>query len=159
MVLLQFLTHMTLKQQLYKLCSEYVAKRLRTVEHIMASNKKSLEDETKSSAGDKHETGRAMLQLEMEKASQQLQEIQVLYDILDKIHTTTNTSKTIHLGSVIYTNYMNYYVSISAGALVVNRITFYAISVASPIGRALLGKHEGDRISFNNQTIEVLNVI
>ncbi len=35
-------------------------------------NKKALFSETKSSAGDKHETGRAMLQLEMEKTSQQL---------------------------------------------------------------------------------------
>ena len=51
----------------------FVNNRLQTVQDtLFHSNQKALQSETKSSAGDKHETGRAMLQLEMEKAGQQL---------------------------------------------------------------------------------------
>ena len=63
-----------IKEVLFKECEDFVNKRLQTVEDIISSNQKALQSETKSSAGDKHETGRAMLQLEMEKAGQQLAE-------------------------------------------------------------------------------------
>lgn len=61
---------MNLKETLFKQCVLFVNKRLQTIEEVLSSNQKALQAETKSSAGDKHETGRAMLQLEMEKASQ-----------------------------------------------------------------------------------------
>ena len=63
---------MNIKQQLYKHCQEFVNQKLDTIQKTILSNKEALNSETKSSAGDKHETGRAMLQLEMEKAGQQL---------------------------------------------------------------------------------------
>ena len=63
---------MNLKEALFKQCEAFVNKRLRNIEEVISSNQKALQSETKSTAGDKHETGRAMLQLEMEKAGQQL---------------------------------------------------------------------------------------
>lgn len=59
---------MSLKEELYELCVDFVDSRLSTIQQTIESNQKALTSETKSSAGDKHETGRAMLQLEMEKA-------------------------------------------------------------------------------------------
>ena len=73
---------MNLKQELFTQCENFVNKRLQTVEEIITSNQKGLQSETKSSAGDKHETGRAMLQLEMEKAGQQLASIQQMKSTL-----------------------------------------------------------------------------
>ena len=70
-----------------------------TVEQIISSNQKALQSETKSSAGDKHETGRAMLQLEIEKASQQFKAIRDMRTVLAKIDLVKE-SKTAHLGSV-----------------------------------------------------------
>ena len=60
---------------------------MKTIEHTMQSNQEALDSESKSSAGDKHETGRAMLQLEMEKAGQQLQEVEKMKLILEKIQS------------------------------------------------------------------------
>ena len=62
---------MNIKQQLYNLCLEFVDSRYQTIQNTINEIQVSLTSETKSSAGDKHETGRAMLQLEMEKAGQQ----------------------------------------------------------------------------------------
>ena len=145
---------MNIKQELYRLCKAYVNKRLQTVEDIISSNQKALQSETKSSAGDKHETGRAMLQLEMEKAGQQLNGISQMKETLARIDAE-KTSNIAHLGSIIYTNKANYFLSISVGQLIVADKVYFAISVVSPIGKLLLGKQKGEKISFNGNEIKI----
>ena len=148
---------MEIKQELYKLCEAYVNKRLQTVEEIIFSNQKALQSETKSSAGDKHETGRAMLQLEMEKASQQLSGVTLMKETLAKLNVA-KTSKIAHLGSVVITNTANYFLSISVGQLVVEDKVYFAISVSSPIGKLLLGKKVNDEVIFNGKEIKIKSV-
>ncbi|KOY51671.1 GreA/GreB family elongation factor [Polaribacter dokdonensis] len=146
---------MELKKQLLESCKSFVNERLQTVQQTISSNQKALTSEAKSSAGDKHETGRAMLQLEMEKASQQLVGISEMNTILSKINTSI-TSEIAHLGSIIYTNSATYFLSISAGQIVIGDNLYFAISVSSPIGKLLLGKSKGQTISFNNKKIEIV---
>lgn len=148
---------MNTKESLYNLCKNYVDNRLETVENIISSNQKALQSETKSSAGDKHETGRAMLQLEMEKAGQQLAGISKMRLILAKIDLL-NTSKNVHLGSIVYTNKATYFLSISAGQLKVANKPFFAISLSSPIGKLLLGKQENDEVVFNGQSFKIISI-
>ena len=140
---------MKVKEELYAQCIAYVNKRQQTVEEIILSNQKALQSETKSSAGDKHETGRAMLQLEMEKAGQQLTGITKMKEILSKIKID-NSSNIAHLGSVVKTTNATFFLSISAGQFVVNNQNYFAVSVSSPIGSILLGKRVGDSFTFNN---------
>ncbi len=64
------------KNYLYNYCFEFIESRLCTIINTILDLRESLDSETKSSAGDKHETGRAMLQLEREKAGSQLAEIE-----------------------------------------------------------------------------------
>jgi transcription elongation GreA/GreB family factor len=141
-----------IKQQLYQNCLEFVDERLKTVTNIMDSNKKALFSETKSSAGDKHETGRAMLQLEMEKTSQQYNSINQMKQIIQKINLEKN-SEVISLGSLIITDKANYFLAISYGKISIDSVDYYAVSTNSPIGKQLLGKHIGDVILFNNAEI------
>jgi len=146
---------MEVKQQLFKQCQDFVNRRLQTVEEMISSNQKALQSETKSSAGDKHETGRAMLQLEMEKASQQFAAISKMKQILSKIDIKNN-SEAAHLGSIIYTTSGNYFLSISAGQLTVNNVVYFAISVSSPMGKILLGKTSNSEYVFNKMNNKVL---
>lgn len=148
---------MSIQFELFKQCQEFVNNRLQTVEEIISSNQKALQSETKSSAGDKHETGRAMLQLEMEKASQQLEGIQQMKTILSKINFS-NSSETAHLGSIVKTSSGNYFLSISAGKLIIENTTYYAVSVSSPIGKILLGKKENDLYNFNGKENKIILV-
>jgi transcription elongation GreA/GreB family factor len=147
-----------IKEALFSQCESFVNKRLQTVEAVLSSNQKALQSETKSSAGDKHETGRAMLQLEMEKAGQQLSGIAQLKVVLSKIDVL-KSSKNACLGSVIITAKVSYFLSISAGQLVVADKSYFAISVSSPIGKLLLGKQEKDMISFNGKTIIINKIV
>lgn len=148
---------MKYKQELYNQCQAFVNSRLQTIQDIISSNQKALQSETKSSAGDKHETGRAMLQLEIEKAGQQLQSISQMNETLSKINLE-NTSTIAHLGSLVKTNEANYFLSISAGQLVVENEHYFAVSVSSPIGKLLLGKKEKEEVVFNGKQIKIVGV-
>ena len=108
-----------IKEQLLAQCNRFVEEKLRTVREIISSNQIALRSETKSSAGDKHETGRAMIQLEIEKASVQFLEIKQMKEVLDRIHYQTE-SETAKLGSLVFTSRGIYYLSISAGILEFN---------------------------------------
>ena len=141
-----------IKSKLFNACEIYVNEKTATIMQILESNKKALFTETKSSAGDKHETGRAMLQLEMEKASQQLASVNKMKETLSKV-AVNNSSKIACLGSLIITEKANYFLAISSGKITIENSDYYAVSTNSPIGSQLLGKKIGDSIIFNETTI------
>ncbi|MDG1744010.1 MAG: 3-oxoacyl-ACP synthase [Polaribacter sp.] len=148
---------MNIKEVLFKQCVLIVNNRMGTVEEIISSNQKALQSETKSSAGDKHETGRAMLQLEIEKASQQLKGINQMKITLAKIDVFKQ-HKIAHLGSIIETNHGNYFLSISAGKLTIYDKNYFAVSTFSPIGKRLLGKKTGEQFTFNGSTTKIVTI-
>ncbi len=143
-----------LKKALLLKCHEYVDQRLQRIKDIIATIQESLSSETKSSAGDKHETGRAMLQLEREKAGKQLAEVQKLKEILAKIEISTS-SGVIRLGSIVYTSRGIYFLSISVGKIDFSDTSYFAIATDTPIGKLLLGKKVGDRFSFQNKEYSI----
>ena len=65
-----------IKQELFGQCQNFVNSKLDTIRQTINELQQALNSETKSSAGDKHETGRAMIQLEREKMGRQLAEVQ-----------------------------------------------------------------------------------
>ena len=149
---------MEIKKVLYNQCLNFIENRLQTVKNTIKEIQESLQAETKSSAGDKHETGRAMLQLEREKAGSQLAEIEKTRLILSKVNIE-KTSNKIGLGSVIYTTKFNYFISISAGKLVIKNDVFYAISANTPIAKLLYGKEVESLITFRNTTFKIISII
>jgi len=148
---------MNLKQQLYQYCWTFIEDRFKTIQNNIEEIQKALNSETKSSARDKHETGRAMLQLEREKLGLQLAEINKIKKALSRVNLD-NTSNVITLGSIVFTNKLNYFITISAGKLVVDNEVFYAISANTPMGKLLIGKTAGDVIGFNKNTIEIKKI-
>ena len=149
---------MRLKQTLFIKCQDVLNSRLKVIKESILDIQNSLFSETKSSAGDKHETGRAMLQLEREKVGQQLAEIQTQFKILNRI-VPDNQQRTVALGSIVFTFQSNYFVSISIGELLIDNQKFYAISMASPIARLLIGKTVGDNFNFRDQEIIITKII
>lgn len=146
-----------LKMALYEACVAFADKREAAILSTIKSHQLSLQAETKSSAGDKHETGRAMLQLEMEKSSKQLISVYQMKQILSKIDHSQKEKKT-GLGSLVLTNSGKYYLAISAGELKIDNESYYAVSIDSPIGKLLLGSVPGECLFFRKQ-IEVIDVV
>ncbi len=149
---------MTLKLQLYDKCQDALNERLEVVQKSISDIRHALESETKSTAGDKHETGRAMLQIEREKAGKQLAEIQKQFEILSKIDPELTTNKAA-LGSIVFTTKGNYFLSISAGELQADGDIFYAISMATPIARLLISTSIGDSIKFRSEELTITNIL
>ena len=148
------MTKEEIKIQLLNACKAQLATRRQAVDTNLTNVMRSLKEETKSSAGDKHETGRAMLQLERENAGKQLAEIEKLESLLQRVSVKISSGP-VHLGNVIETNQATYFLSIPSGELLINNKTYYAIGIASPIGKVLLGKNEGDEIRFRESTIRI----
>lgn len=149
---------MSVKELLYNSCLEIVNERQERIQDTFSGIQEAMFSETKSSAGDKHETGRAMLQLEREKLGKQLAEIQKVKEILFKVDPTSEASQGC-LGSVIYTTQANYFISVSVGEVSANNSTFYAIATNTPIGKLLLGKKVGDAITFRTQSFVIEKVV
>jgi hypothetical protein len=147
-----------LKESLHNQCKEFVNSKLATIEKTIKSNQEGLASETKSSAGDKHETGRAMLQLEMEKAGQQLYGVTEMKLVLERINIQ-EISSICKMGSIVKTNTINYFLAISAGKIVVENETFYAVSSKSPIGQLLLGKKKNDKLTLNNKEFQIEEIL
>lgn len=149
---------MNIKECLYNKCQVFINDRLHTIQHTIGEIQNALLSETKSSAGDKHETGRAMLQLEREKAGHQLAEIQKVKEVLAKINLG-GASKTIRLGSIVYTSQANYFIAISAGEIRVDNTSYFAISPKTPIGQLLVSKKIGDVVVFRENNITIQTVL
>jgi transcription elongation GreA/GreB family factor len=132
--------------------------RFKSIQRHISDIQNSLLSETKSSAGDKHETGRAMLQLEREKAGRQLAEINKLRTALSKINIEKKPTL-VGLGSLVYTSKAHYLIAVSLGALKVGDDSFYAISPSTPIGQLLMGKKVGDEVSFNGNSCVIEQVL
>lgn len=146
-----------LKEQLWMQCQKIVEHRLATAQQAMDAAQQSANQEEKSSAGDKYETGRAMAQLERDKAAMQVEENKKMLTVLNLISYNTSTDR-VTLGSVVVTDHNKFYLSISAGKLEIGGESYVAISTQSPIGQLLLNKCAGEFFSFNNQKQTIISV-
>jgi len=142
------------REKLLALCRERVDGQLRAAEEAIRMAQESANEETKSSAGDKYETGRAMAQLEIEKSMGQLAEAGKLRKALEQIAEPVN-SEVVRWGSLVITDQGKYFISIAAGKLELDGETWFAISPASPLGAVLLGAGPGATVTFLKRMIRV----
>lgn len=148
-----------IKINLFKHCEIVLNKKLNTFYNQKKELKQALNSESKSSAGDKHEIGRAMIHLEMEKLGNLITEAEQNFKKLQSIKNHNNNTEVIGLGSAVLTDKANYYISIAADIYKINSKMFYCISPKSPIGKLLIGKKLDDKIEFNNQIIKIIKIL
>lgn len=143
-----------LKEQLHRQCCDYVSKKETEIKKLIAEALESSASETKSSAGDKYETTREVLQQEIDLNLSRLHELDKLKAVLEHI-LPTQSGVIISPGSVVYTSNGNFYISISAGKLKADGTSFYAISTDSPIASKMLGQKAGYSFDMNSRRFEI----
>lgn len=143
------------KLLIHQKCLEIVEGSILAIKLAMQEAQDAANNETKSSAGDKHETARAMAQLETEKLSVQWNEALKLSQVFAQLNPNQK-NKQITIGSLVFTNNGYFYIAVSLGKIEVEQETIYVISPVSPIGQLLLTKKEKDSFSLNgiNYVIE-----
>ena len=147
-----------IKRDLIEACTMYVDLQNAVVNTALRGLKDDLENESKSSAGDKFETGREMINIEWNKISSQLGQYEQLRNILQRI-SNTQSSENISLGSVVFTENANYFISIPAGKITAGASEFFAVGIKSPVAVVLLGKKAGDFMEFNGNKSKITKVI
>jgi transcription elongation GreA/GreB family factor len=148
----------SIRNQLIKICCEMLDERTNAVIAALETVKEGMQQETKSSMGDKFETTRAHLHMEENKLHQQINELNLLKQRMDVVSRTTYTPK-IDLGSVVFTDAAHYYIAIPIGKITVDNRPIFAISPISPIGQLLMHKQKGDVFIFNQKEIKILEVL
>jgi len=136
---------------------DYVDDRISTAQQAITAARESANDDTKSSAGDKYETGREMMQQEIDRNRKQLEESQKLKLVLEKIDPV-KSMELIQNGALVTTNYGKFYIGISLGQISVDDFIYYAVSSVSPIGLKLMKQIEGYEFDFNGKLFRVIKV-
>ncbi len=147
---------MTLKQKIHSHYLQVVTKKIEQLQQVLADLKESGANETKSTAGDKHETALAMLQIEQANVREQLKEVQEKLAVLNKIDATITTVAIVN-GSLIKTNRGYFFLCAALGKATVNDIIVTALSANSPLGKLLLQSKKGDAVVINNISYTVEN--
>lgn len=148
---------MELKDKIHKTLMDILERKVEETKKTILLVKESMSD-TKSSAGDKHETGRALMQIELDKNESHLIKTMRLKKELSLLKTKKEFCK-VEFGSLVITNYENYYISIGLGKLNIDNENYYAISLASPIGQVIQNKTVGDVIHFQNREIMIQEIV
>ncbi len=147
----------SIKESLLNQCRFYIEERVGVAQNAINRAKEGAENETKSSVGDKYETTRALLQTEQDNQSRQLSESLKLQMLLGRIDADVEHEQAT-FGSVISTDQGNYFISISAGRLMVEGTKYFAISPQTPLAREFLQKKAGETATFNDKPIRILDV-
>ena len=113
--------------------------------------------ESKSSAGDKHNTEQAMQHLEEEKKLQQLQ-LWLNHSLILK-RIVDSTCESIKIGALVKTNLGWFYCCIPLGFFEFNNEKIMVLSPQSPLAKAFNQKQIGETVLFNHNKYEILEVI
>ena len=148
-----------LKDLLFNHCENHINTKLKNYLKIDQELFKSLNEETKSSAGDKHETTRAMIQIETEKNSKRIKEIENSKKQLIVIKSVQLDNLKVSPGSIIFTSNNNYFISISSEIYSSDTNKIYCVSTNTPIAKSYLGKKIGDIVTFNNIESKIEKII
>lgn len=147
----------TQKSKIISCCIEIVNQKLQQLDAAYTQINEAIAGETKSTAGDKHETAKAILQAEQEKLSKQIQLCQTQKADLEKINPSV-THTHITKGSLVTTNNGLLFTEGGLGKLQMDDITFISISPQSPLALKLNGLKTGDNCLLNQQNWQILGI-
>ncbi len=138
--------------------SQLLDERINATLSEIESAKESRDSDTKSSAGDKYETGREMIQQELNKLQAQLSKFQTLKNDLVRINSSKEYTH-VEFGSLVICNQGNYFLSVALGKINVQSTDYFCLSMVSPIGQALSGGKVGEQVLFNGKTILIEEIL
>jgi transcription elongation GreA/GreB family factor len=138
--------------------SELLKERLLASNEAITTTRAAFTSDTKSSAGDKHEVGRAMVQQELDKLEAQRAKLLQLQQELKQMPVECRSDR-IGFGSLVVTDQGSFLIGISFGAVEVESQVVYAISLTSPMGQALKGQEAGATVHVQGRSHVVVDVL
>lgn len=146
------------KEKLLEYCKATLRRKIELISFSMDEISGSMENETKSSAGDKHETSRARMQSEHEKLAWQLDELKAQYELLNQVDLKRATD-VVSSQNLVITNRSTFFITIPLGKVDLEEKTVYVISPNSPIAKKLLGLKVGEELMVNEIRYKILEIL
>lgn len=145
------------KQEIKEYCLSHLDDKITMMNNALKETQDSANSDTKSSAGDKHETSRAMAHIENERLAKQLENLINLKTAVVKLDASENSTE-VSLGSYVVTNQGDFYISVGLGKLQAKDNQFFAIAINSPVGQQLKGKKENESFVFSGIENKILAI-
>jgi hypothetical protein len=145
-----------LKEQILDKCKNQVLDKLTVLEKELKYLAHDIAEDTKSSAGDKFETSREMANIEINK-------LQSLVGSMNKSMTLLNTipatnKDVIAAGSLIKTDSVSIFISISLGQIEVDSEQILVISPMAPLAQLMMGSNKGETVTFRDKNYQINNI-
>lgn len=140
---------MTLKKKLKAICLERLNDKVSALQGIVEDLAIDAQNDAKSSAGDKHETGLSMMHLEQENISKKISESIAMRDVVSKINDD-KVSNVVEFGSFVQVNSVYLFFSAALPKIVIEDKSVLAVSMDAPIAKELIGRKLHDKFTFNN---------
>ncbi len=145
-----------LRSKIIERCRDILQKKLLIIDDEIKHLSQAIAEDTKSSAGDKYETGREMANLEKEKLHVQALGFNKSLSALSQL--PNNVSAKIATGSLIKTNKDWIHISISLGPLEIDGKKVLVISPMAPLAQLLIGHEKGNTASFREEKYEIIDI-
>lgn len=149
---------MTFKEKIHQQYVLLVHNKISLLKKNLQELTDSAANETKSTAGDKHETALAMLQIEQENSSRQLNDVLKQKAVLEKIDPSLHPEQVVN-GSLVKTNRGYFFISLGLGKITVDEQLIIALSPESPLGMQMMHLKQGDSFDFNGTNYIIDEVI
>jgi hypothetical protein len=146
-----------LKQRMHQQCLSIIKERLDTIIANLDALMDAKTSETKSSAGDKYETGMAMIQNQEELYTKQRAETSNIYNAMLRIDSSRPCEQ-VENGALILVPGSLFYICAGMGRLVLDDNAYFAISLSSPIGAALKFKKAGSFYTYNDKNVPINSI-
>lgn len=145
------------KKEVYLHCIDIIENRIKTITKNLEQLMDSKQNETKSSAGDKYETGMAMLQNEEDLYKRQFADTSKTLEQLKNINVS-KLCEAVEPGAMVLLPAGWFYISAGMGKIIVAGEPVFCISLQSPIGVALKHKKKSELVSFNEQRFTIQDI-
>ena len=146
------------RKELKQLVLDTLNNQIEAIQNQISSLSQDAQNDAKSSAGDKHETGLAMMHLEQEKLNAKLAELLNMQQIAVKLSENKTVEKVV-LGSIVKTSKAVFYLSVPIQSVNYKNTQVFCVSVHAPLIQHLLNKKLGTEVTFNNITYKILEIL
>lgn len=147
-----------MKSEIITQIKESIDQRMQTSREAMQAAQNSANEESKSSAGDKYETARAMGQLDRDMHARQYEQARQERVIVERLDDHIFTEK-IGLGSLVKTTEIWFFIAVSTGLISVKGQQIIVVSPQSPVGQLLIGKKSGDFFTFKGKQTKIDEIL
>jgi hypothetical protein len=145
------------KSDVHATCLMWVDSKITYIQQLIDELKVGAENDSKSSAGDKHETSRAMMQLEQEKLMKQLQLMLQHKDFLMRLNVD-DRNQFVKMGSVVCTDHEIFYISVALGNIAFQQRHIIVLSPTAPIAQCMKGLKTGDAFIYNHLNYTIRSI-